>query len=311
MEQPMSREEHIKKLDYHYATKEKIFLDSCNLCGSDDWVILTHRDRYGFAAQTAACGECGLAVMNPRMTAPEYAEFYANWYRPLVSAFHGRTIDAVSVQREQQLYSEEMETLVQPYLQARGGQSFLDVGGSTGVVAKHFTKCFGVVPTVIDPAPDEIQEANQIGLKTITALIEDWDPGELKYDIVGMFQTIDHLLDIRGTLEKIRSLIKPDGIFLVDIVDFRASYLKNGSVELATKIDHPYSLTEFVMECYLRRTGFKILRRAYSADYHLVAYVCKPVDPQPDHLPDRMEIREFFRELRFIQNSRPTVGGQV
>lgn len=307
----MNRTERIQQVGYDYAAREKVRTDACNLCGSDDQVVLTHRDRYGFPAQTVACARCGLAAMNPRMTAREYAAFYAQWYRPLVSAYHGRTIDAVSVQREQQAYSEEMETLVWPYLEPRRGQSFLDVGGSTGVIAIHFAKRFGIDPTVIDPAPDEIQEADKFGLKTITGLMEEWNPGGRRYDVVGMFQTIDHLLDVKATLEKIRSLLREDGLFLVDIVDFRAAYLKNASVELATKIDHPYSLTESVMESYLARTGFDILRRSYSADHHLVAYVCKPVAPQPDHLPERSEVRDFFRELRQVQNARPAAGGHA
>lgn len=305
----MTRAERIQQVGYDYASRDQIRNEACNLCGADDQVVLTHRDRYGFPAPTVACARCGLAAMNPRMAAHEYSEFYARWYRPLVSAYHGRTIDAVSVQREQQAYSEEMEALVRPYLAPRRGQSFLDVGGSTGVIAIHFAKQFGIDPTVIDPAPDEILEADKFGLKTITALMEEWDPGGQQYDVVGMFQTIDHLLDVKATLAKIRSILRDDGLFLVDIVDFRAACLKNASVELATKIDHPYSLTEFAMESYLARAGFGILRRAYSADHHLVAYVCRPVEPQPDHLPDRTEVREFFRELRHVQNARPAAGG--
>jgi len=305
----MNRKERIQKVGYEYAAKKKTWIEACNLCGSNDWVIVAHRDRYGFPARSAACAKCGLTMMNPRMTAHEYADFYASGYRQLVSAYHGRLIDPVSIQQEQQAYSEEMEQLVRPYLESRRGQTFLDVGGSTGVIAIHFAKYFGVVPTIIDPAPDEIHEADRFGLKTITALMEEWEPGERRYDIVGMFQTIDHLLDVKATLEKIRAILKPDGIFLVDIVDFRTAYLKNASVELATKIDHPYSLTEFVMESYLARAGFAIQRRAYSADHHLVAYVCSPVEPNASHVPDSAEVREFFRELRHVQSVRLPSGG--
>ena len=39
-----------------------------------------------------------------------------------------------------------------------------------------------------------------------------------------MCQTVDHLLDINTTLHKVRELMSDDGIFFVDIVDFRAAY---------------------------------------------------------------------------------------
>lgn len=299
----MNRQERIKAVGYDYDQVPKSLHETCNLCGADNWVTITHRDRYGFHAPTTACGTCGLAIINPRMPSSAYADFYAHWYRPLVSAHHGRTIDAVSVQEDQNAYAREMGDFVAPYMAGRNGQTFLDVGGSTGVIALYFAEVFGLDPTVIDPAPDEIEEADKYGLKTITALMEDWEPNGQQFDVIGMFQTIDHLLDVRATLLKIRQILKPDGIFVVDIVDFRVAYLKNQSLELATKIDHPYGLTEPVMEAYLARTGFAIRRRAYSEDGHLVAYICAPCAARPDALPDPAEVRTFIREMRLVQHA--------
>ena len=299
----MNKDDRVAAVGYHYDQREKERLAICNLCGADDWVTITHRDRYGFKAPTTACGTCGLTVLNPRMTPAGYADFYQHWYRPLVSAYHGRVIDAVSVQDDQKQYAEEIAGLIAPYVIGREGHSFLDVGGSTGIIALHFAKVFGLDPTVIDPAPDEIEEADKYGLKTITALMEDWDPQGQQFDVIGMFQTIDHLLDVQATLLKIRQILRPDGIFVVDIVDFRVAYLKNQSLALATKIDHPYGLTEPVMEAYLARSGFRIRRRAYSRDGHLVAYICSPSERQPDVFPDPAEVRAFFREMRLVEHA--------
>jgi len=302
-----TRADRIAQLGYDYASQEKNFFPACNLCGADQWTVLTHRDRYGFPAPATACGECGLTVLNPRMTLRAYGHFYERTYRPLVSAYHGRLIDAATVQAEQRLYSVEMETLLAPYLDAMKEPSFLDVGGSTGVVAAHFRRRFGVRATVLDPAPEEIAEAEALKIETITALVEEWEPAGRRFEVIGMFQTIDHLLDVSATLRKLREIITPDGLFVVDIVDFRAAYLKRWSVEEAVKIDHPYSLTEETTEAYLARAGFRPVRKDYSADHHLVAYVCRPCEPQPDALPPRESVERFFRELRYVQNApRPS-----
>ena len=42
-------------------------------------------------------------------------------------------------------------------------------------------------------------------------------------------QTVDHLLDVAGTLRRVRELLTDDGVLFVDIVDFRAAYLRNWS----------------------------------------------------------------------------------
>src|SRR5215471_3678973 len=131
------RKERIAALDYDYAAQPKQPLTSCNLCGGAAFVVVTHRDRYGYPAQAHACRRCGLVFLNPRMTAEAYGRFYDGVYRPLVSAFHGRLIDARTIQAEQRDYAVERASFVRPFLAGAHLTSMLDIGGSTGVVAEY------------------------------------------------------------------------------------------------------------------------------------------------------------------------------
>lgn len=305
------REERIASLGYNYTSTDKDYLECCNLCGGTTWTIIAHSDRYGFPAKTTSCSTCGLTLLNPRMGNAGYGAFYETVYRPLVSAYYGRRIDAVSIQDEQLSYAKEIAGDVHEYLVDRQGASFLDLGGSTGVVSVYFAQQYGVKPTVLDPAPDEIQEAEALGIETIETLVEDWEPGDKRYDVIGVFQTIDHLLDVAGTLKKMRGVIAEDGLLLIDIVDFRANYLKNWSVESALKIDHPFSFTEETADSYLAKAGFEPIKKAYSSDYHLVMYVCRPCAPKPDALPSPESVERFFREIRYVQNAPRPGGGST
>src|SRR5580765_5482244 len=148
-----NRNERIAALDYAYAAQPKQALQSCNLCGAAEFVVLTHRDRYGYPAQAHACRHCGLVFLNPRMTAEAYGRFYAGIYRPLVSAFHGRLIDARTIQTEQREYAGERADFIRPFMTGGTRKTMLDIGGSTGVVAAHVAREFGLHATVIDPAP--------------------------------------------------------------------------------------------------------------------------------------------------------------
>jgi len=183
-----------------------------------------------------------------------------------------------------------------------GLRTMLDIGGSTGVVAGHFAREFGLEGTLIDPAPLEVEQARAFGLETITGLVEEHDFGARRFDFVIVCQTIDHLLDISGTLQRVRDLLTDRGQLFVDIVDFRAAYLRNWSVEDATKLDHPYYLTQNTMEAYLRRAGFAIVKVDYAADHLHVSYLCRLAPPSPDALPDPSAVRDLFRELRYVQN---------
>jgi 2-polyprenyl-3-methyl-5-hydroxy-6-metoxy-1,4-benzoquinol methylase len=287
---------------YDYTAQPKTRVASCNLCGGDAFTVLAHRDRYGHAASACGCRRCGLVFLDPVMTAAAYKRFYIDVYRPLVSAYHGRLIDAKTIQGEQRGYAVERGDLLDRYLENHAGGRLLDIGGSTGVVAHALCARFGLTGTVIDPAPLEIDEARRLGLTTFSGLVEDWTSSE-SFDAVIMCQTVDHLLDIAGALAAVRGVIAAGGVFFIDIVDFRAAYLRNWSVEEAVKIDHPYYLTQATMESYLRNAGFAIVRADYAADHLHVGYVCRPASPQDRTWPAADEVDAMFREIRQVQNA--------
>lgn len=274
---------------------------SCNLCGATTFVVATHHDRYGFRLSSSCCRACGLVFLDPRPTEEAYTLFYRDTYRGLVSAFHGRRIDAETVEEEQVGYADALCELIGPYLDHRG--SLLDVGGSTGVVAERLARRFGLSAVVLDPSPGELARAAARGLETAPGTIEDWDPGGAQFDVVLLCQTIDHLLDIGGSLAKLRSVIAPSGLLFVDIVDFRAAFLRSWSVEVATKVDHPYSLTEPVAEAFLARAGFRVLRANYAADHLHIGFVCAPIDPLHDAIPSTRSVEHLLREIRTVQNA--------
>ena len=297
------RRDRIAALAFDYQAQERVRVERCNLCAGTAFTVLTHRDRYGFQATASACDRCALVFLDPVMTASAYGRFYAGTYRPLVSAFHGRLIDARTIQDEQREYAIDRGDLLAPYLAGRGHRTILDIGGSTGIVAHELARRFGLRATVIDPAPLEAAEAQSLGIETIEGLIEEIDLGDRKFDVVIVCQTVDHLLDVAGTLRRVRELLSESGILFVDIVDFRAAYLRNWSVEDATKIDHPYYFTESTIAAYLKRTGFETLRTDYAADHLHVSYVARPVPPVAGVLPAAEDVRALFREVRFVHNA--------
>jgi hypothetical protein len=299
------RRARIAALGYDYAAQPRQAIDACNLCGATTFVVLTHRDRYGYPAEAHACMGCGLVFLNPRMTGAAYARFYDGVYRPLVSAFHGRLIDAQTIQAEQHDYARTRADFMRPFFAGGSLETMLDIGGSTGVVARHFASEFSLQGTLIDPAPLEVEQAARFGLETVVGLIEEHDFGARRFDVVLVCQTVDHLLDVAGTLRRARQLMSDHGLLFVDIVDFRAAYLRNWSIEDATKIDHPYYLSEPTMGAYLRRAGFEVLRADYAADHLHVSYVCRPGRPVADAKPAAAQVESLLAEIRFVQNTLP------
>jgi len=297
------RASRIASIDYDYGARHKERVDACNLCGGDAYVGIAHRDRYGFETATVACLRCGLVFLDPRLDADGYDHFYTAVYRRLVSAYHGRRIDAETVEDEQAAYAETLVRLLEPYVAGRPPLRILDVGGSTGVISHVVCRTFGGTATVIDPAPAEVARARARGIEAAVGTMESYDHGGPPFSMVLVCQTIDHLLDVAAVLAKARTLVADDGLLFVDIVDFRAAYLRGWSLEEAIKIDHPYYLTEPTAEAYLARAGFRIVRKEYTSDHLHVAYLCSPSEPSVEELPPHTSVRELLREVRLVQNA--------
>ena len=58
-----------RALGFDYAARETEPVRSCNLCGSEEHVEVSQRDRYGFPASMRMCSRCGLGFLSPRVVA--------------------------------------------------------------------------------------------------------------------------------------------------------------------------------------------------------------------------------------------------
>lgn len=275
------RAERIAGLGWDYAARELEAVSACNLCGSERHVEVSRTDRYGYPQRFVVCARCGLGFLSPRLTASEYAAFYGDMYRPLVSAYHGRRIDAETVQVEQREYAAELAAFLGAAL-PRPPATLLDVGGSTGIVAEAVRDAFGTQATVLDPAPDELAVAAALGMETIAGFAEDADYGGRTFELVLLCQTIDHLLDVRATLAAIRRVLTPEGRAFVDVLDVGFMARRRGSIEGAIKVDHPYYLSRATALAYFRQAGLEPTAERMSSDGHW-GFVLAPAEPaEPD-----------------------------
>lgn len=275
------RAQRIGELGYDVAAREREAVTLCNLCGSTHHVEVSRVDRYGYPQPLRVCARCGLGFLSPRLTAAEYADFYERVYRPLVSAYHGRLIDAETVQDEQREYAVEVVEFLRESLPSPPA-TVLDVGGSTGIVAGAVRDAFGSAATVLDPAPDELAVAEAAGMETIAGFAEDVDYGGRTFDLVLLCQTIDHLLDVGATLAAIRRALAPGGHAFVDVLDVGFMTRRRGSIEGAVKVDHPYYLTRATALAYFRQAGLEPAAERMSHDGHW-GFLLAPVEPaEPD-----------------------------
>ncbi len=285
----------IAALGYDAAAGPQERVRACNLCDGEHLVEVARRDRYGYPTTLLACARCGLGFLSPRPTQEAYGAFYADVYRPLVSAYHGRRIDAETVQEEQRAYAAELAAFVRRAT-GREPRSVLDVGGSTGVVAAAFAGEQTTL-TVLDPAPDELAVAAAAGMETVEGFAEDFDPGGRRWDLVLLCQTIDHLLDVDRTLRALRGLLADGGHAFVDVLDVSWVLGRTGAIENSYKIDHPFYLTRLTARAYFARTGFEVVAERMADDGHWGFVVAGGVAHEPDWEALQRQADTFLAEV--------------
>lgn len=266
-------------INFNYESQPKDTIWKCNLCSNTHSILISKKDRYGFNVSVHLCLNCGLIYFSPRMKPDGYKLFYRDYYRPLVSSFYKKTIDANSIKDGQKEYSHEIIDWIFPYIKTKKKQiNLLDIGGSTGVVAltiKEDLKKYdlNIEATVIDPSPTELSVAKKSGLNTIEGLIEEVDIEKKEWDLILLCQTVDHLLDVKNTIKRIRDIMSSNSLFFIDIVDIEFMINDRG-LQKSLKIDHPYNFSRNTIMPFLQEMGLSVIAEAILLDGHLIGFLC-------------------------------------
>jgi len=275
---------------------ERELVPACNFCLSERRAIVAQPDRYGFPIRTVMCLDCGLYYLADRLTDDGYAKFYTDDYRKLTALFAGvPQSDINDIHADQVAYGKRLINALQGFLNFRPGARAIDVGGSGGQVGFQFQKYIGIRTTVLDPSPDEVDAARDLGLEGITGSFEKFETDE-SFDLILFCRSIEHVQDLRGVLAKMRRLLRPDGLLYCDIVDFTELCRLVGHPEGVAKIDHCYWLTQETSARIFKSVGLQIVMVDVSLPQPLCGFLLRPCEPSFSPLADPLRIEAQLRD---------------
>jgi SAM-dependent methyltransferase len=282
---------------------------SCNVCSSPRHAVVTSRDRYGLPFRNALCLDCGLLYLVDRFTFAGYSEFYSSGaYRTVSCQFNGVTHTIAQVQADQVSYAKILTRVLSGLVPRRREGKLLDVGGSAGIIAREFVKEFGLQGTVLDPATDEVAAARAAGLEAVVGSVEDWQTND-KFDLILLCRSIEHMFDLRLAMTRIRSLLKPDGLFYVDIADFMEMSRMVGAPETFTKVDHCYWLTQSTALDIFRAVGFELVSMNIVSGGGYVGFLLRPCELAAPGLSAANRVQQQIEEIQKIEREWTWFGG--
>jgi len=201
--------------------------------------------------QVVRCRACDLVYVNPRLRADLILEGYAEAEDPVFAA-----------QNEARMrgFRNTLEGVVKRLGLAPAGKRVLDVGCAGGAFLVAARK-LGFTVTGIEPARWMAafgRENYQLDIRDGILEAGMFEPGS--FDVITLWDVIEHLPQPRETLHIVRSLLKPDGVLLVNYPDIDTLAARTLGRRWPFWLSvHLLYYTRRTMTDQLRRAGFSTL----------------------------------------------------
>lgn len=256
---------------------------NCNLCGRDDYRVrfpatangdalhveafrCTHPG-YGHHGQIVECRNCGLVYANPRWPADDVLEAYtAVEDMTYVEEREGRELTF-------RHHLRRIERIAGP----AAGCDLLDVGAYIGVFVEAAIEA-GWRARGIEPSEWAAAEARRRGLDVRTGTLETAALPEESFDVLTLWDVIEHLTDPATELERARKLLRPDGWLVVHTMDIDAPIARLLGRRWPWLMDmHLYFFSAKTLERMLAEHGYEVVWQGPEGRYLSLGYLASRV----------------------------------
>ena len=187
----------------------------CAVCGS----LRSRRALTKFGLEIARCLDCGFLFSSPRLSPRDVlqrysAEYFWKEYLPSIGVENGNYDPGFGVARYRsllELIRHEQPPPARLFEIGTGAGSFLDAARSAGFAVEG-----------IEFSEEAAKFARErLGLNVRQGAAEDLE-GRDAYDVVGAFDTLEHLLRPRDVLARVLRILRPRGLLVLSVPNLSA-----------------------------------------------------------------------------------------
>jgi ubiquinone/menaquinone biosynthesis C-methylase UbiE len=157
------------------------------------------------------------------------------------------------------------------------GRPLLDVGCHTGVfveiAARHGWDAWGV-----EPSRWAVDLAQGRGLRVVQGTLETADLPEATFDVVTMWDVIEHLIDPSSALERVHRLLKPSGLAVLHTIDIESLFARLMGARWPWLMEmHVFYFSRRTLRAMLEKCGFQVLSDRPQGRYLRLGYLMNRV----------------------------------
>ncbi len=218
---------------------------------------------YGSHAQIVECNQCNLVYANPRWSDEElqtaYSEVEDETY---VEEREGREIT----------FRKHLASL-EKYTGAANGRSLLDVGAYVGVFVEVAGRA-GWDAYGIEPSTWAVTQAKARNLQVLQGTLDSVQLDGRQFDVVTLWDVIEHVTDPVAELEKSYMFLKPGGWLAVHTMDIDSLTARLLGQRWPWLMDmHLYYFSKNTLAKMLRDCGYEIVWAGTQGRYLRLGYL--------------------------------------
>jgi SAM-dependent methyltransferase len=301
----------------YYASLEKESI-VCPITQSANWEPLCVGDRYGMGVETMINAESGYIATNPRPTEYALNQFYQNSYRDYYFSFPDPEGGDYRTSYNYKVCCRRAKWLHEfcsPYL-VGSDLKVIDVGCADGLFLSEIKNAhpdfvlYGIEP---DPRYGGFAERStgaQVHIGDLNEIIEAQSDWNGQFDLLVLSHVLEHLCAPNVKLAKMRELLKPDGLILIEVPNI-ASLCWHGSGMF--HIGHINQFYPDTMIKLVENAGFElvdIFHGIHPADPWAMTVLARKKDRiqySPYRLPIRNQIGSIAKATALRSNLEITL----
>jgi len=237
---------------------------TCELCGRAPTEHLLTTHDMGWRApgefSLVRCTHCDLIITTPRPVPASMPRYYADWYSH-------KTLAEQHEELRKAPYHKYVKWMRLKVLEKTGrlqqDAKVLDVGGGFGAQLEYYMDRRGMEATLLDFDPAVTENAMIKDRATImSGDLLDADLPENHFDLVTLYETLEHVYQPKATLEAALRVLKPGGRLVVEVPDYGSPFRKLfGRFWFATMVPvHLHHFTKPSLQKVVKAAGFEPLR---------------------------------------------------
>ncbi|MFW5941589.1 MAG: class I SAM-dependent methyltransferase [Chloroflexota bacterium] len=274
-----------------------VYVD-CNLCGRDDWllrfpptldgdapldagVFRCTSTGYGRHPQIVQCRYCGYVYANPRWVNDELLQAY--------NTVEDETYVLERAGREL-TFTRHLQALEEVIGPGRG-RRLLDVGAYIGVFVE-VALAAGWNACGVEPSSWAVSEAARRGLPVVEGTQQTLQEAEGSFDVITMWDVIEHVADPSAELAQAHRLLKPGGVIAVHTMDIESVAARLMGERWPWLMEmHIHYFSRRTLVQMLQKQGFDVLWSGAQGRYLRLGYLAtrlKALDDSLGRLAARM-----------------------